>query len=421
MKITYLFFALIFLIIPLSIQALDIEIPENHEVRLEYKDLIFGPTFEIDRFPDTYAVQKYETHNVLVLSQVDADSTYLLFINEKKFSYSVISPGTYIIKRDHKSGDFIQAKVFLKNREDTFMRIFPDGTKAKMDVYLLGYKVYEAVPVPIDFYDTLLQPAGKLIELTQHLIDWDLILHKGDQFMYRDIEYMISAIRGELPYLRDAEDGAMNADGRLVYIDSLELMSDGGFNCSGFVKWIVDGLLKVKTGRLLEIEPLKEKHYDYRGTSLAEKYEDERDPYFGLDWTRNLAMASAGRYDNPEEFDVRKVSFVTYGEDVGFLADKIDLVLYQLAVKEPGFFYLGAVNGERGTDPVMRQYYHTVAFFPYFNSAGEFRVAVMTRNTEITIAQVMEIYAGEFIHLVRIQGSDDLELPDQNQGVRLFR
>lgn len=421
MKISNFCFSVIFLLISLSVQALDYEIPENIEVRLEYKDLIFGPTYEIDRFPDTYKTQRYETHNVLVLSQVDEDSTYLLFINEKQFSYPVISQGSYIIKRDNATGNFIQTKVFLKNREDTFMRIFPDGLKAKMDVYLLGYKVYEAVPVPIDYYDTLLQPVSKIIELTAHLIDWDLVLHKGDRFMYSDIEYMIKTIRGELPYLRDSDDGAMDADGRLVYIDTLELQSEGGFNCSGFAKWIIDGLLKPKTGRLLDISSLKEKHYDYRGTSLSLKNEDARDPYFGLDWTRNLAMAAAGRYDNPEAFDVRKVSFVTYGEDVGYLADKIDLVLYQLAEKEPGYFYLGAVNGEYGTDPVMRQYYHIVVFFPYFDSAGEFRVAVMERNTEITLAQVKEKYAGEYIHLVRIQGSDDLELPDQNQGVRLFR
>lgn len=381
MRTNFFCFVLIFHLFALSAQALDFNIPENREIRLEYKDLIFGPTFEIDRFPDTYEIQKYETHNVLVLSQVDEDSTYLLFINEKKFSYSVVSTGTFVIRRNHANGDFIQAKVFLKDREDTFMRIFPDGKKAKIDIYLLGYKVFEDVPVPIDFNTILLQPVSRIIELTSYLIDWDMVLHSGDQFLYNDIQYMIREIRSELPYLKDSDDGAMNADGHLVHIDTLKLQSNGGFNCSGFAKWIIDGLLKPRTGELLDIVSLKEKHYDYRGTSLSKKYEDDRDPYFGLDWTRNLAMSAAGRKNHPEAFDVRKVSFLNYGEDVGYLADKIDLVLYQLAVKEPGTFYLGAVNGEYGADPIMRQYYHIIVFFPYFDASGEFKVAINQRKS----------------------------------------
>lgn len=404
-----------------SVSALEFDIPENDEIRIKYKELIFGPTYKIIQFTKIYEVMQFNLHDVVVRNLVNEDSVYLIFENKLPGVDSSFTAGTYIIRRNRENGRFVEARVRLKNRSDTSLKFYPDNGRSRMDIYLFNTKVFENVLIPMGFEELLLQPIQKIISLTQHTIDWDLLFVKGDPLFYQDIVTMLAALRAEIPFLNDSEDGAMDKNGRLVSIDNLELQQGGGFNCSGFAKWIVDGLLHPKTGNYLEINTLKEKHLDVRGSSFTLRYEDDRDPFFGLDWTRNLAMAAGGKNDDPERYDVTELSFFQYIEDAGYKMDNIDLVLYQLAVREPGNFYLGSVNGEYGSDPILRQHYHIVILFPYFNKDGEFMVSVLERNAETTLSAVKLRYPGEFIHIVRISSSPDFELPDQGQGLRLFR
>ena len=43
----------------------------------------------------------------------------------------------------------------------------------------------------------------------------------------------------------------------------------------------------------MEIGELKARNLDTRGNRWSAAFETERDPYFGLDWTRNMAVALA--------------------------------------------------------------------------------------------------------------------------------
>ncbi|MDR2144083.1 MAG: hypothetical protein LBP29_06920, partial [Treponema sp.] len=114
-----------------------------------------------------------------------------------------------------------------------------------------------------------------------------------DPDMYRDSRELIKKLRAKLPALKFADDGALDENGRYVYINSLAPQNaaenSGGLNCSGFAKWFVDGLLYPVTGRFLPIAPLKEATVK-NGSSLAANYSEIENSHFGLDWTRNLAM-----------------------------------------------------------------------------------------------------------------------------------
>jgi len=209
--------------------------------------------------------------------------------------------------------------------------------------------------------------------------------------------------------LPDAEDGAMDASGNLVFIESLVLQDqDAGFNCSGFAKWIVDGLHMGLYGSFLPIEPLKVKHLDLRGHRWSDALEDERDPYFGLDWTRNLAttMLSAGqggREVHPESADVRSVKYHTYVEDVGYPVDRLAQIMYLLAVEEPGNFYIASLNREFGDAPPLHQHVHVAVLFPYLDDRGRFFVDVLERNVETSIESLNRRYRDDDIHLVRVR------------------
>src|SRR5690554_4325612 len=110
------------------------------------------------------------------------------------------------------------------------------------------------------------------------------------------------------------------------------------------------------TGAWLSISDLKEKHFDLRGSAIGLEYEDERDPYFGLDWTRNIATEIARAHLSPayepEDSDVRSVPFFEYTEDLGYEVPELWQIMYILAITEPGHWYLGSINGEFGSDPV---------------------------------------------------------------------
>ena len=227
---------------------------------------------------------------------------------------------------------------------------------------------------------------------------------------------MVDPLRTALSWLPDAEVGSLNEHGELVYIESLVLQDqEPGFNCSGFAKWVADGIYGTLRDRYLSIDVLKEKHLGSRGNGFSLPLEDERDPYFGLDWTRNLARELA-RLDgpvseSPEAFDVRSASPLEYIEDVGFPVMELEFALYFLAREDPGTFYFASVNRSFGTEPVLRQHTHVVVLFPYFDELGEFRVSVMERNVETSLASLRQRYGDDYIHLTRAAARPEFDPP----------
>ncbi|MEW5818022.1 MAG: hypothetical protein AB1798_21850, partial [Spirochaetota bacterium] len=81
----------------------------------------------------------------------------------------------------------------------------------------------------------------------------------------------------------------------------------------------------------------------------------------------------------------------------------LKLILYLLAKNNPGYFYLGSINREGETDPVVLEHFHIVVLFPYFTPDGEFHTAVMERNTETSVESLTKRYPADFIHLVRLE------------------
>ncbi|HKL21295.1 MAG TPA: hypothetical protein VJ904_05780, partial [Tichowtungia sp.] len=356
---------------------------------------------------------------VLYRTDQQNGNRYHIFIPAGSDDMQLASAGTFIVRRRMDDGAFDQIKIFLQRHEGSYIRLFPAGRTARMDVYVAHEALYRDVPVAVTMERALTAPSDMLIRISSGYVDWSFLDVDTDNPGYETIERMAQQIRDALPGLPDAEDGAMDAEGNLVFIESL-VSQEGlpGFNCSGFAKWVVDGIFRQRTGRFLPIERLKEKHLAVRGTSWSEPLEDLRDPYFGLDWTRNLAreVAALNRgvdssVIDPEALDVRSVPSAQYTEDVGYSVDSLNSVLYWLARREPGMFYLGSVNRLFGEDPVLRQHTHVVALFPYFNRAGTFHVAVMERNVETSINSLERRYGNDFIHLVRVQGSEEFLPP----------
>ena len=207
----------------------------------------------------------------------------------------------------------------------------------------------------------------------------------------------------------------MDLQGRFVDIQSGKPLNEAGLDSFGFAKWIADGVYRSHNNwknepLYLDIEQLKRPQIELRGENNPWS-NNTQDPYFGLDWARAIAhalIAVERPTDSPANAgDVRELPFFRYLENIGYPIADIHAMMYLLAVKNPGFFYLGAINGPfiDGTDqpdsPLLHQYYREVVFFPYFQADGTFELVVMDGGAERS--EDLLQYEGAYVHLSRIK------------------
>lgn len=221
---------------------------------------------------------------------------------------------------------------------------------------------------------------------------------------------IIFSLKKYIGYLHDSSIGAIDANG------SYTRNSNKGLNCSGFAKWIVDGfyypLAKHDPEKYISIQKLRTKHLEERGTPDILIYENSRDPYFGLDWTRNLAVElGKKRGENPayKTYDVTDSSIVTYVMNCGYPIWKIEKVLIEQEELHPGRMYLGSINGYFGEDPKLWQHYHIAVFIPYYEN-DVLKIAVLERNRETSFSYLLERYPNTYCHLVAIPTEGEFEL-----------
>jgi len=344
-------------------------------------------------------------------------------------SYPQYAQGTWIIKRSTATGAFMQAKIFLRSDPGTFARIYPFGSRSRMDIVAYGGVLYREVILPLSFEDSLRSPLSRIMNLTADVIDWSLF--SPDPALHAETRALASSIRQWLPGLRYGDDGALDADGRPVYIASLLPQGPNpGLNCSGFVKWIADGILHPLTGSWLSVSAIKERMIGWRGGSFTERFEETHDPFFGLDWSRALAkeawqvmypgrpeesplahdvsdppFALIVKDNNPVNGGSSYRSFTDNFDDAGIEVAGLKATLFLLASREPGRFYLAQFNARDPNPPRLRRYFHIAALFPYFDTDGIFRVAVFESAEETSLDRIMRSTSYEYVKLVRMPSS----------------
>jgi hypothetical protein len=395
-------------------------VPENAEARTMLRDTIFAPIGDAAaRAP--LVVEQSDGEKVSYHGEKQADALYLVFANRQGRSYPLAGTGTFIIKRSLRDGSFLHVKVFLQNDPGCYLRLFPRDDRTVMDIVLFGTPFQSDVALPVPFERVLTAPLARIMDLGSGMVDWSLVLAPAQGQEDVRLSQVVAAIRARLKGLRDRDDGAMDASGRLVAIASglPARAGSGGFNCSGFAKWVVDGFYAPIAGMNTDIAALKSRDA-MRENRWSAQLEEELDPYFGLDWSRGLARglfrARTGSVPGDEQIDVRDAQRIPYVTDAGYPVPSLRLVLYFQARKEPGMLYLGSVNAPSSAAasegvPSLRQHHHLVVLFPFFDERGSFQVVVMERNLETSLASLDRRYASEYVHLVRIDASGLFALP----------
>jgi len=320
--------------------------------------------------------------------------------------------GSWILIRNRNSGDATRIRVFLRSDPYTYIEFKPfNHDKCQMDVVLYNAYIVRSVSLPVTMERLYTMQLNEALNLAGSQFPRRYFEPNPDD--YRLQRQFITKVRESIKGLEFADDGAIDQNGNYVYINTgLEQKGQPGLNCSGFAKWLVDGILKPVTGERLEIPPLKEP-FGERGSTLTDLWEKQRDPFFGLDWIRNLSSAVWSKllspsFGNLDEIEVRSDHFSQmilrnrnntttlyaypgFLENAGFGVEGLQPLLYMLSIDEPGNFYLAAINNEQGPQatqenprgaPRMRQYFHIAAFVPYFTENGVFHIAVFESAAE---------------------------------------
>jgi hypothetical protein len=357
------------------------------------------------------------------------------------------SQGSWLLTRKKDGGEAVRIQIFLRSDQNTYIQL----RKLNNDKCLLDMVIYDAYflkSLPITLPSILREERMKNIYADS--FEWiytapveDILTLAGEKFkrwyfepdpeLYGDARRFIGEVRKRLRGLSYGDDGAIDENGRYVLINTLKGQTGKGeLNCSGFAKWIVDGILwNHNGGKRLTIPPLKEP-FGQRGSSFSDPFERLRDPYFGLDWTRNLASIAGKTIKGPaygelEEIEVQKwhfsdiilrdrqgktsdFSFPGYLPGAGFGIEGLIPLLYALAIDEPGYIYLASVNEERGAPvtpanlrgtPRLREHFHIGILAPYFDEGGRFQVAVF-ESAEETSINSFKNHPGRYVNLVRV-------------------
>ena len=88
-----------------------ISIPENVEVRREYRDIIEAQELIVVQEPVRIIEQTGEGTSVQFMVQRQNGHFYLIFANERNGTYPLAGTGTYIIKRSQIDGTLVQAQA----------------------------------------------------------------------------------------------------------------------------------------------------------------------------------------------------------------------------------------------------------------------------------------------------------------------
>ena len=399
--------------------------PENDESRRELAEALRAPAPSVVADPFRIIRQLSDGRLVQFELRRGLGEWYLIFRVQRGIepfeTYPVWGRGSWVVKKDLLTGEFIQAKVFLQDDEDTFVRIFPgEGKRSRLDLHLYGRQIGDDVVVPSAFEELLFAPFARIAQLTDRSWDWSLIFPDPMRPGYRRVENLAERLRVYHNRIVELPDAAVDGGGRNVFIETGEpipphLVPPGltGLNCSGYVKWAADGIYSSWKGApgsdFLEIPPLREP----TGRAVRNPWSESRsaggpdarselesllrDPRFGLDWNRNIAYAVESarirrdlKDDEKAALDAPALPGIPYQEELGYALGDLAAALYQLAAARPGAVYLAAVNSRfvpeasaEDPDPLpLHQYWHVSILAPWFDdgSSGErggFRVAVL--------------------------------------------
>jgi hypothetical protein len=414
--------------------------PDNWQTRLHFEDRLRATPYDLRHFPmeivdspeKNISRVKYEfreidlAHYILFVNQ--SESNYF-FEEKSRYSVDLLGRGNWIIKRDMQTGEFIQAKIYLLEKdESSYIRIYAGEDRCFIDIYLKDKLLYYHVPLGLKFDQVVFSPMARVLALTSDSIKWEQIFARADYMEWRKMEQMAGEIASHLDEMDYLDDGVLDQWGNWSFItDGRAQEGTRGVNCSGFAKWVADGYYQNAPYRngdsMLSLDELK--HVPQQVWEQQHSWNvnfADRDPLFGLVWTRNISRllweGYTGLEGSYDQRDLRSVPFFQYRENLGYPLGDLEPLLYLAAVDEPGRIYWATVSTPfkpEGETETLWQYVHVFVAIPWFDRDGAFKYRLFESGTETSPENLVARYGEDsWVHFssnVGWRGFEAVELP----------
>lgn len=351
--------------------------------------------------------------------------------------YPADAPGSWILMRDSATGNPIRIRYYFAADSDVYVQFYPNGTKTLSDYVIDGCFAARGVPIGVPFEYFYTASFASVLSLTEKLLPWRYAdIHPAQ---YHGNLVLVNAIKKNLSRIKKVPDGCYDENGKPVYISGKkagevrEVNPDDEKNDvltmshSGFLKWIIDGLVNPISGSSTYLKPLLRPTTQVSPLGVAGIKGQNESLNHSLDWTRNLAAAKvsiqSGKnylYEQsgvdvkiePFSSEVSDKGITTvagYIKNTGYEIKYLKPLLYVLSVTEPTYFYLAAVRRTvkpADGSPEFKVFDSSAAIFPYFDKNGQFGCTVFENGEELTLAQFTRKYPNCFVHLTRVLSSD---------------
>ena len=348
------------------------------------------------------------------------------------------SPGSWVLTREKSSGKPLKIQWYFNANSEIYIQFRPEGNRTYADLVVFGNFAARSVLVGVPFNRIYTSSFEDIQNWTLSTIPWKKVNVVPGQ--YHEILQMIYVIREKLPFIDYGEDLCYNENGVLYSIQKNEPFKNANekserltLSGTGFLKWIVDGIVEPYTGKGTVISDLTVPTVQYDYLSKKGVLSQKINLSFTLDWTRNLAAKAlscrAGRdftfenggvdvninpfygrivfKDGTEKID----TVIPYVKDTGYKIENLKGLLYVLTATEPGWFYLCAIKEEQkiqieNISSKDNVFANSAVFFPYFDDSGKFACSVFEMDREISLDEFIERYEKSFVHLERVKASD---------------
>ena len=436
-------FLLCFLPISLFANQLFVDIPESSSVRetlvedwfLANLDLLRGKSAEViqDRAGTAFQVrfEEYGEECAIIVAPETIEKVDSYTDAGVQSFYRSVFPlgirGCWVLFRDTERGKPTCVRYYISQNPEVFVQFKPSKlsslNKSSADFVVFGIYAAKDVPVGVPLEDFFSLTFNDIYKLTEKTLPWYEQVFYPE--LYTDSFYMIGVIRQNLERFNELEGAAYDEDGNPVFIkDSVPRYEEYSseekkplFTCdAGFLKWIVDGIIRPISGSGLLLAPLKQDTVFPNETSYAYSVNEKYDIYFSLNWIRNMAAATASVLSGHEFFyedsgvEVKTVTYNNiYSNAAGYTIPFLKPLMYNLCITEPGRFYLGAIRhtvvGENGQE--VSVYTECAAFFPVLDEEGKFGLVIFENGEELSFTDFVKKHQGDTIHLTRVTASSN--------------
>lgn len=350
------------------------------------------------------------------------------YISAAPFFYNSVSYNAlYKIQINEETQQPESCTVYFKPGKSIFMTMTPYDDRVRADVIVYGQRIYNGTVIPVSWEKVLQKNFEDIIDASAAVIDWDLLLAAQNKAHTRNIQLITERIDKALPDISLADYKAMSENGKWVDIPDGSEYSRALINSFGFVKWIGDGFYKPATGKLMNLNDLVLSHFEEStGNNWLIKETFKRNPYFGMDWIKNIGL-KLNRLSVPDasidEIEVRSLPFYGFTETAGFDTSALRFVMYYLAAKEPSRFYFISYSrpSEWAGDRTLLEHSKTAVAFPTIDYRGLLDIAYYENGKKFAAEEIEKRIGDADIYLIGVEISTLFHLPPVKNLSILYR